>query len=72
VKRPGKFIVTAEIATPAPTSFELSVVGQTFRCAAPVTENFDTYQTVTLAAIVIPATGKFTATVHPSRAAGSP
>ena len=72
VKRPGKFIVTAEIATPALTSFELSVAGQTFRCAAPVTENFDTFQNVTLASLEIPTPGKFTAAVHPIKGGWQP
>jgi hypothetical protein len=72
VKRPGTFIVTAKIATPALTSFELSVAGQTFRCAAPVTDSFNTYQTVTLATIVIPTTGKFTVAVHPIKGGWQP
>jgi hypothetical protein len=72
VKRPGTFVVTAEIATPALTSFELSTAGQTFRCAAPVTDNFNPYQTVTLATIVIQATGEFTATVHPIKGGWQP
>jgi alpha-L-fucosidase len=72
VKRPGKFIVTAEIAAPALTSFELSVAGQTFRCAAPVTDNFDTFQTVTLASLDIPTPGKFTVAVHPIKGGWQP
>jgi hypothetical protein len=72
VKRPGKFIVMAEIATPALTSFELSVAGQTFRCAAPVTDNFNTFQAVTLASLDIPTTGKFTVAVHPIKGGWHP
>jgi alpha-L-fucosidase len=72
VNRPGKFIVTAEIATPALTSFELSVAGQTFRCAAPVTENFDTFQTVTLASFEISTPGTFTVAVHPIKGGWQP
>ena len=65
VTHPGKFLVTAELAAPAITSFELSVAGQTFRSATPVTENFTTFRTVSLGTVEIPNSGKLTLAVHP-------
>jgi alpha-L-fucosidase len=67
VNTPGKFTITADIATPALTAFEISVAGQTYRSASPVTDNFNTYQTVTLGVVEIPAAGMITLAVHPVR-----
>ena len=64
MKQPGKFTITAQIAAPALTSFELSVAGQTLRCGAPVTANYDTFETVTLGNVEIPAAGKVTLSLH--------
>jgi alpha-L-fucosidase len=72
VKRLGKFNVTAEIAAPAPTSFELSVAGQKLRCAAPVTADYNTYQSVPLGSVEIMAAGKTTLAVHPVSAGWQP
>jgi alpha-L-fucosidase len=64
VTKRGKFTVTADIAAPAPTSFELSVAGQTLRNPAPVTANYTTFQTVTLGTVEIPAPDKITLAVR--------
>ena len=64
-KHPGKFQVTAEIASPVPTSFELSVAGQTLRCAAPVTGNYTTFESVVLGGIEISHAGNIILAVHP-------
>jgi alpha-L-fucosidase len=63
--RPGRFVVSAVIAAPALTSFELSVAGQTFRCAAPVTGDYVTFKPVELGVLEIPAAGNATLAVHP-------
>ena len=65
VKHPGKFVVTAEIAAPAMTSFELSTAGQTLRCATPVTENYTAFKSVSLGNVEISNAGKITLAVHP-------
>jgi alpha-L-fucosidase len=72
LKRPGKYMVGTEIAAPALTSFELAVAGQTFRCAAPVTKNYDDFQSVPLGTVEIPSPGKFTLTVHPIKSGWQP
>lgn len=65
VKRPGKFLVTAEVAAPVATSFELSAEGQTLRCAAPVTGDYLAFQSVSVGTIEISTAGKVTLAVHP-------
>lgn len=65
VTKPGKFVVTAEIAAPTATSFELSIGGQTLRGEAPVTGDYTTFQTVPLGTIEIPKAGKANVAVHP-------
>jgi alpha-L-fucosidase len=65
VKFPGRFKVIAEIATPALTSFHLSVAGQTLRSAAPVTTDFDTYQSISLGTVEISSTAPVTLAIHP-------
>jgi alpha-L-fucosidase len=72
VKRPGKFVVMAEIAAPALTSFEVAVAGQTLRCAAPVTENYTAFQSVRLGQVEISAAGKITLSVHPIKSGWQP
>lgn len=65
VNNPGKFTVTAEIASPTHTFFEVSVAGKTFRCAAPLTTDYLTYTPVQLGVVEIPASGNVTLAVHP-------
>jgi alpha-L-fucosidase len=65
VSHPGKFRVTAEIAAPNATSFELSIAGQAFHCAAPVTGSYFKYAPVQAGAVEIPAAGDVTLAVHP-------
>lgn len=67
VTQPGKFQVTAEIAAPVLTSFELSVGGQTLRCTSPVTGSYTTFQTASLGTIGISSAGNATVAVHPIR-----
>lgn len=72
VKHPGKFVVSAEIATPALTSFELSVGGKTLRCASPVTENYTAFRSVELGLIEISAAGTVTLSVRPIKSGWQP
>ncbi|HEV2330055.1 MAG TPA: alpha-L-fucosidase [Verrucomicrobiae bacterium] len=65
VNRPGKFIIAAEIAAPTGDSFQLSVDGQEFRCAAPVTADYFHYTSVQIGTVEIPAAGDVTLAVHP-------
>ncbi len=65
VTQPGKFTISALIAAPAPASFELSIAGQSFRCAAPITENYTTFKSVEVGVVEIPAAGENTLAVHP-------
>jgi alpha-L-fucosidase len=72
VKNPGKFVVVAEIAAPALTSFEVAVAGQTLRCASPVTENYTAFQSVSLGRVEISTTGRVTLSVHPIKSGWLP
>jgi len=65
MQRPGKFEISATIAAPALTSFEVSVEGQRFQFASPVTADFMTFKPVKLGVIDIPATGKIKLAVRP-------
>ena len=65
VSRPGKFLITAEIAAPGATSFQLSVAGQTFHCGAPVTGDYFHYKPLQIGELEIAAPGDVTLAVHP-------
>ena len=65
VTHPGKFMMTAEIAAPSATSFQLSVAGQDFHCVAQVTADYFHYTPVQIGTIEIPAAGDVTLAVHP-------
>jgi alpha-L-fucosidase len=64
VNHPGKFIITAEVAAPAPTSFQISVAGQEFNCVAPVTADYIHYTPVQIGTVEIPAAADVTLAVH--------
>jgi len=65
VKEPGKFIVSAIVAAPATSPFEISIAGQTIHCAAPVTGNYITFQTVKLGEVEIKSAGPISLAVRP-------
>jgi len=65
VIKPGRFDVSATIAAPAASPFDLSVGGQTLHCTGPVTGNYVTFQTANLGTIEIPAAEKTSLAVHP-------
>ncbi|HEV2318285.1 MAG TPA: alpha-L-fucosidase, partial [Verrucomicrobiae bacterium] len=65
VNHPGKFMVTAEIAAPGATAFELSIAGQDFHCAVPLTGSYFTYAPVQIGTVEISAAGDVTLAVHP-------
>lgn len=65
VEQPGKFTVSAIIASQAASPFELTVGGQTLHGTAPVTGEYTTFRPVTLGSIEIPAAGAVKLAVHP-------
>ncbi|HTV43476.1 MAG TPA: alpha-L-fucosidase [Candidatus Sulfotelmatobacter sp.] len=80
VSHPGEFRITAEIAAPGPTSFQVSVVAQGGRHPmaplsllnetkqigkADITQGYFDYKTVTMGRFQIPAAGDVTLAVHP-------
>jgi len=65
VKQPGKFTVSAIIASLANSPFEISLGDQTLKCTAPNTGDYTTFQPVTLGTLEITAPGKITLAVHP-------
>ena len=65
MKTPGKFEVTAIIAAPASGLFDLSVGGNTLRCASPVTASYFDFKLVKLGVVEIPGSGKTTVAVRP-------
>jgi alpha-L-fucosidase len=62
---PGKYEISAVIAAPALTSFQISVGDQNFQFAAPVTGDYVTFKSVKLGVVDIPAAGKVTLAVRP-------
>ncbi len=65
LSKPGRFTVTAFIAAPASSSFEISVAGQTLRCAARTTGNYITFKAEKLGTVEIPSPGKAIFSVRP-------
>jgi alpha-L-fucosidase len=65
VSHPGKFVITAEIAAPSPTTFQVSVAGQEFHSTAPVTADYSHYTSVQIGTFEIPAAGDVALAVHP-------
>jgi alpha-L-fucosidase len=64
VTRPGKFIVTAEIAAPNASSFEVSVGSQKLSGKAPVTGDYGNFQTADIGTVE-PAAGTSTLAFRP-------
>jgi len=65
VSHPGKFMITAEIAAPAPTEFQVSSAGQDFHLTAPVTGDYFHYKPVRIGEVNITAVGDVTLAIHP-------
>jgi len=65
VKTPGKFEVSAIIAAPAGSSFDLAVGENKLRCVAPVTASYVDFKPVNLGVVEIASTGTVTLAVHP-------
>jgi alpha-L-fucosidase len=65
VKTPGKFTVTAVIAAPTASAFDVSVAGKTLRCVTPATGDYFTFKPVVLGEVEIPAAGNVTLAVRP-------
>jgi len=65
VAKPGSFEVSAVMAAPASSPFDISIGSQTLHCHGPVTGNYVTFQTVDLGRIEIPSAGKTTLAVRP-------
>ena len=65
LKRPGKYAVSAVIAGPAASAFEIFVGGKTLRCATPATGDYFTFKPVELGTVEVPAAGQFTLAVKP-------
>jgi alpha-L-fucosidase len=70
--RPGKFKVSATIAAAGSGSFEISVAGQTLRCAAPATGNYITFKLVELGEVELRSTGKAILAVRPIKEGWQP
>jgi alpha-L-fucosidase len=70
--RPGKFTVSATIAALASGSFEVSVAGQTLRCAAPATGSYTSFKPIKLGTIEVTSGGKAVLTVRPIREGWQP
>lgn len=65
INHPGEFALSAIIAAPATGSFEISVAGQTLRCAAPNTGGYTTFTAANLGVVEIAAEGKTMLAVRP-------
>ena len=63
--RPGKYEVTAEVAAPAASAFEMILGGQKVRAAIPPTGDYETFQKVTLGTLEVPAAGNLTLQIKP-------
>ena len=72
VTQPGRFVLSAVVAAPASGSFEISVAGQTLRCAAPNTGNYVEFKPVELGQVEIPTAGKAMLTVRPIKEGWQP
>ena len=60
ISKPGRFIVSAEIAAPENASIEVRVKGQTLKGEAPVTGDYGKFKSNKLGTVDIPVTGKAT------------
>jgi len=64
VKHPGKFLVTADIGAPASGSFAVEVGGQTLKCVAPNTGDYNDHRTVELGKVDLASVGEETLSVR--------
>ena len=67
VIKPGRFIVTAEIAALEPSPFLIVLGDQQIRCTAPVTGNWGKFEEVRLGILEIGSSGKASLSVRPIR-----
>jgi alpha-L-fucosidase len=65
ISRPGKFDVSAEIASPGTGAFTVSTAGQKLSAKAPRTGDFKKFTTVTLGTLTISKPGKLALAVRP-------
>lgn len=65
LKRPGKYAVSAVVAGPSASAFEISVGGRTLRCATPATGDFFTFKPVDLGTMEISSVGEVSLAVRP-------
>ncbi len=72
LSRPGRFAVSAVIAALESGSFEISIAGQTLRCAAPRTGSYITFAPVKLGVVELPTAGKAILAVRPIKAGWQP
>jgi alpha-L-fucosidase len=73
IHQPGKFRVTAEVATQGAADFEISSGDEKISAAAPNTGDYTHFQTIDLPVVFeIPASGNATLTVKPVKENWSP
>jgi alpha-L-fucosidase len=72
IKRPGKFALSAELASMANGLFEVSLAGQTVRCTTPNTGSYFNFITVKLGVIEIKSEGQATLAVRPIKQGWQP
>lgn len=63
--RAGKYQISAEVAAPDSSAFEMILGGQKVRAALPKTGDYANFQKVTLGTVEIPATGNLTLQLKP-------
>ena len=72
ITQPGRFEVTAEIASLGTGSFEVGLADQKLRVTAPNTGEYTQFQTVTLGTLELKAQGRTSLAVHPVSEGWSP
>ena len=72
VTHPGKFAITANLASLGTGSFEMTLAGQTFKGIAPNTGSYGSYKLVELGTVELKAPGNVTLTVKALPAGWAP
>jgi hypothetical protein len=72
VRRPGRFVVTAEMAAVGSGAFEVIVGTTRLKATAPVTGDYARFQTVELGVVEMPAAGRSTLAIKPIAAGWQP
>jgi hypothetical protein len=72
VRAPGRYTIAAVIAAPASGAFDVSIGGQSIRCAAPVTANYFDFKLAILGTIDVSSAGVTTLAVRPVTDAWKP